>query len=140
MRSDILRTFDRQTFPARMVALWDAHVDSLTPVAESENFVYRFDDPAGNQRYLRLTHQTHRTVNQITSELDFVRYLAEHDELHVAQPVPSKSGNLIETIETPSGEIHAVAFEAVAGERIQWGTDAQNRKYLFDRGRMLGRL
>jgi Ser/Thr protein kinase RdoA (MazF antagonist) len=139
MRRDVLLSFDRLNTPPAALARWAAAPGSLESVGESENFVYRFRDPSHNERYLRLSHHTHRSVDAISAELDFVNYVADNG-IAAARPVPSTSGNLIEVIPTEHGNVHAVAFEAVQGERIQWGRDAQNRKYLFERGKMLGRL
>jgi Ser/Thr protein kinase RdoA (MazF antagonist) len=139
MHQESLRSFDRDNTPRRALAQWDAVAESLEPVRESANFVYRFRDTAGRLRYLRMGDHRHRTISEIEAELEFVNHLADQGAL-VARPVPSKAGALLETIGTDHGDIHAVVFEEAVGEVVKWGTDAQNRKYLFERGQSLGRL
>lgn len=139
MRPDVLRSFDRETTPRQALAHWDAVPGSLEPVRESENFVYRFRDAAGRGYYLRLAHESHRRRAMIEAELDFVTFLAGRGA-DVASAVPSRGGSLIETMDTPHGAVHAAAFNEVHGTLARWGTDAENRKILFERGAALGRL
>ncbi len=139
MRQSDLRTFDRMQTPADAVARWQHQAGSLQSVSESQNFVYRFQDPLGRVRYLRIGNAKHRTPNEVAAELDFIKYLGDNG-LEVARPVASAAGNLVESIETPAGGYCAVVFEQAPGERVAWGTDAQNRKYLFERGVMLGQM
>ena len=139
MRDDIHRSFDRTHTPREALARWDALADSLEPAGEDQNFVFRFRDAAGVENYLRLTHPSHRTRELLLGELEFVDYLATNGA-PVAAPLRSKAGNLVETIVTPAGEFNAAVFRAVQGQPVKWGTDAENRQILFERGRTLGQI
>jgi Ser/Thr protein kinase RdoA (MazF antagonist) len=143
MRQDVMRSFDRQQTPRDALALWvgddQQSLASLEFVAESQNFVYRFRDAAGNERYLRITPADRRTRIEIEAEVDFVMYLHAHG-YRVASAVKSRAGNWVEMIATPPGEFHVVVFEAIHGKETRWGTDAENRKILFARGKALGRM
>jgi Ser/Thr protein kinase RdoA (MazF antagonist) len=119
--------------------LWDAVSETLESVRESENFVYRFRDPAGGERYLRITPNERRSVDQLTAEIDFVLYLHEHG-VKLAPPVKSLAGNWIETIESPQGTYNLTVWEAIYGETVKWGLDRENRRYLFERGKALGKI
>jgi Ser/Thr protein kinase RdoA (MazF antagonist) len=109
------RTFDRVNFPPRALALWAAAEGSLEPVRESSNFVYRFRDPAGQERYLRIAPPGRRVFGEVVAELDFINYLDAHG-VPVSRPVPSLAGKGVEVIETPQGEFYATVFEAVYGQ------------------------
>src|SRR4051812_12066499 len=139
MRYDVLRSFDREHTPPEALSRWDAAGGSLGPGSETQNFIYRFFGSDQAQNYLRLTHSSHRTRDFIQAELDFVNYLARGGA-EVAAPIPSRGDRLVEVIETPIGEMYAVAFRAVEGSAVKWDTDAENRKILFERGRTLGQI
>jgi Ser/Thr protein kinase RdoA (MazF antagonist) len=140
MRYNVLYAFDRVHAPRKALAQWDAPgANSLVLVGDSQNFVYRFHDGRGVERYLRLTHESHRKLPFVQAELNFVDYLAQNGA-DVAAPVRSSAGNLVETVETPIGEVYATVFAAVAGEPVKWSTDEENRKILFERGSTLGRI
>ena len=127
----VLRSFDRVNTPRQALARWLHDPRTLAPVEESQNFVYRFCEPQrgaqpGPLRYLRLTHETHRTRELIEAELDFVNYLAASGA-EVAAPVQSLSRNFVEVLPTPIGEMYAAVFQAVHGQPVRWDTDAENR-------------
>jgi Ser/Thr protein kinase RdoA (MazF antagonist) len=125
--------------PLRALKRWDANESTLQPVRESENFVYLFRNHAGNERYLRLTHSTRRLQPHVQAEVDFVNYLFAHGAA-VAPPVQARSGQWVETLATDQGNFFVTAWQAVYGKKVEWGTDAHNRKVLFDRGKSLARL
>jgi Ser/Thr protein kinase RdoA (MazF antagonist) len=140
MLHSVQRLFDRVQTPRDAAAHWPHDPRTLTPVEESQNFVYRFHEPDGGPlRYLRLTHETHRTRELIEAELDFVNHLAAAGA-DVAAPVRSREGNLVEVIESPMGQFYAAVFVAVHGQPVRWDTDAENRAILHERGKTLGKI
>lgn len=139
MRLEWLETFARVATPLLVLARWEAVPESLEVVREGENFVYRFRNLAGAERYLRITPEQRRSVRLLTAEIDFVNYLHEHG-IKLSSPVRSLAGNYIETVETPQMLYTATVWEAIYGEEVKWGIDKENRKYLFQRGQALGRI
>jgi len=140
MRLDLIKSFDRAAALPLALSHWDFAENSIEHVRDGENFVYRFRVPgAGNVRYLRITHESRRNIEQLLGEIEFVNYLKDH-EIKLAAPVQSRAGNWVETIDLPPQKYFATVFEAVPGEPVQWGKDQENRAFLFQRGKALGRL
>lgn len=139
MRSDLWQAFDPSTTPRRALEHWNADPATLQGLSQSSNFVYRFREPSGPERYLRLIHRKHRSRQYIEAELEFIQYL-KSEGCDVAAPVQSKSGNLLEVIETGPDVYYAAAFQTAPGDADKWGKDADNRRILHDQGRALGRI
>jgi Ser/Thr protein kinase RdoA (MazF antagonist) len=118
---------------------WEADLTSISAVQQSENFVFRFRDRRKRERYLRISPPNYRPRIEYEAELDFVRHLhARH--VPVAAPVKSVAGKWVETIHRRGGNLYAAVFEAVYGEQQRWGTEDENCKMLFERGKALGRM
>src|SRR5262249_8829126 len=81
----------------------------------------------------------YRPLEDIEAELDFVRHLDSRG-VPVAPPVRSRRKKWVETLSLAQGDFHAAVFEAVKGKSPRWGTDAENRKMLYARGKALGRI
>jgi Ser/Thr protein kinase RdoA (MazF antagonist) len=139
MRDDARSSIALNQLASKALARWDADAASVEAVAQSENFVYRFRDTAGRERYLRISPPDYRPRAEIEAEIDFVRHLHAR-RVPVAPPVCSLRGKWVETFRSPGGEQYAVVFEAVYGEPPRWGTDEENQRMLIGRGKALGRM
>jgi len=73
-----------------------------------ENFVYQVDG-----RVVRVTHESHRTVEQLLGELEFVAMLAEQGA-PVAGPIRLPGGDFIASLDG----YHACLFEKATGTRV----------------------
>jgi amicoumacin kinase len=109
---------------------------SVEFVQESEHPVYTIN---GGTHFLRLTSARRRTIEQVQAELDFVRYLHESG-LSVSGPIPSRSGQWIETLDDGDCQRFCTVFEAAPGRPAvafseEWNEDLFNRW-----GRSLGKL
>lgn len=102
----------------------------------SANFIF-VCKREGKTYYLRFNEVSERSDKEIAAELKGVKYLAEHS-IRVAQPVESKNGLLIETVETEWGTFHAVLFEAAEGEHLEF--EELDGEQFFLWGRSLGEL
>ena len=102
----------------------------------STNFVFFFKK-AGQDHVLRFNHASERTADTIQAELDYVNALAASGQ-RVANPVPSRTGHLVESIETMQGLFHAVVFEALPGKSIDLEEMTPNQ--LVQWGQALGEL
>lgn len=104
-----------------------------------ESFIYRFtrqDKPY----ILRITHNSHRSWQAITGELEWLNYLIKHG-VRVAHPVPSSNGRFVEVIGQPDAEQSywtTVAFEMAPGRppvKSDW-----TPKLIESMGRLMGRM
>lgn len=84
----------------------------------SANFIFFFKE-AGKHRILRFNHASERTAITIQAEIDYVQMLASQG-INVAKPIPSLQGRYVESIDTPQGLFHAVAFEAMPGKQLEF--------------------
>jgi Ser/Thr protein kinase RdoA (MazF antagonist) len=106
---------DHDTVPRAAASLWGFDGNDLTHVRNSLNVTYRFESE-GEGRYLRLSHTSYHSREQIAVELEFIR-LATEEGVPVCQPLPSLSGKLIEVVPAPVGEYYCVVFRQLPGER-----------------------
>lgn len=72
----------------------------------------------GQTYYLRCNHETERSVGDYAAEMSFVEHLAEQD-VRVARPIPSRSGALVERVQTPLGIFHAVLLQSADGLELE---------------------
>ncbi|MBN1329844.1 MAG: phosphotransferase [Candidatus Heimdallarchaeota archaeon] len=90
---------------------------------------------------LRITHSSHRTVNEILGEIDWINYLAENGA-SVCKAYPSVSGQFVEKIELVGNSSYfcVSVFEKAEGVFL-----SQNRHLITDElieewGRVVGEL
>ena len=119
-----------------IAARWFAEPETVKCLRASANFVFVLK--ANEARYfLRFSHASERTSEGIRAELDYVHLLARKG-IHVAEPVPSIAGNLVETVGSSLGDFHAVVFRALPGRHWQFGELDERRFELW--GKDLGAL
>lgn len=97
---------------------WPHDPGSAVVIRASSNFILRYTCQ-GQPRILRLTPAQQRTPDMLQAELDFLLHLAGQG-LKVNRPLPSSSGRLVESAETPLGILHAVSFEYLEGEEKEF--------------------
>jgi len=86
----------------------------------SANFTFLVK--TGEQKYLlRFNHARERRVEYLAGELAYIEHLVSRG-IHVAKPLPSLSGNLIESVETSMGLFHGTLFEFLPGEHREMET------------------
>jgi len=130
---------DAMTISRDALRHWGGDPDSVEIVQVGVNVVSRFRDAGQAVRYLRLSHESHRSLRALAAELEFVEYL-KAQQCDVAALIRSAACNAIEPLETPAGTFHAAVFEPVLGEKPRWGEDADNRRQLHERGKALGKI
>lgn len=115
---------------------WGFDEGSVQTVRFSTNFVFLFRQQ-GIKRFLRFSPAWERPVEHIQAETELLMKLVNNG-FQVAQPVTSKSGNLVETVQTGLGAFHAVVFTALSGKHLQLEnlSESQFREW----GSALGRL
>jgi len=107
------------------------------------NLVYHYENE-GQPRILRLSYRSDRPVELIQAELHFVEYLAAGG-VHVAQPVPSIHGNLLEVIPTTRMNFIAVSFLKGKGMRVpdngyRYREGVPMQEYFQNWGQVLGKM
>ena len=83
----------------------------LKLVRKVENWIYRSDD---GDLFFRVTQPTHRSIEQLQSELQWMFFLKEQG-VHFAHPLKSNNLNLIETIEVDKDIFFVSAFARAKG-------------------------
>lgn len=96
---------------------WGFDDGSVDTVRFSTNFVFTFRQQ-GIKRFLRFSPAWERQVEHIQAETELLMMLVNKG-FQVAQPVASKYGNFVETVETELGEFHAVVFTALSGRHLE---------------------
>ncbi len=108
----------------------------LKKLGSFESFVYEYEKN-GQSRILKITHNRHRTVNQIKGELEWVNFLAEN-KVSVPPVIRSKNKELVELINVDDSYFLIYAFEKASGslpEQNLWDD------VLFENwGRVMGRM
>jgi Ser/Thr protein kinase RdoA (MazF antagonist) len=107
------------------------------------NLVYQYETN-GQQRILRISFRSDRTLELIQAELHFVNHLAENG-VRVSQPIPSRSGNLVETLQAEGITFHAVSFVRGRGMRVpdngyRYREGISINEYFQNWGRVLGQM
>jgi Ser/Thr protein kinase RdoA (MazF antagonist) len=84
----------------------------------SANFIFFFDMDDG-EYVLRFRQDSSENSINIANELAFIKHLSERG-IPVAQPVPSLSGLLVETVHTSHGVMQCNVFEKLSGEQKEY--------------------
>jgi Ser/Thr protein kinase RdoA (MazF antagonist) len=95
---------------------WFESCEALTYRA-SANFVAQVTH-GGSTYFLRFNHETERSIGQIESELKYIHRLIDRG-INANVPVPSQSGNHVESVDTGLGVFHSVMFEEIPGVHIE---------------------
>src|SRR5262249_11412408 len=115
----------RSPFADRLVERWENDASTLRFVRSSANFVYRFRAD-GLERYLRFADSSERTREMVEAEVDLLEWLGGGG-VFVVRPVRSRSGYLVETVDTDLGTFHAVVFDGLLGIHLEMGDLDEHR-------------
>jgi Ser/Thr protein kinase RdoA (MazF antagonist) len=104
----------------RLLTRWFGQARVQACLGAWENFVYRVGGDHDRAWVLRVTEGSRRRVDEIGAELAWLGAIAQRDHPDVAVPSvrPSRSGALVETVDTPAGPHHAVVFEHLEGTAV----------------------
>ncbi len=116
---------------------WQAEMKSLQFIDASANFVYAFEHE-GRSLILRLTHSSHRHIDLVKGEVDWMRYLSENG-VNVCMPVPSVHNQLVELVPAHGTYFIATVFERAKGKRATAGDSQVWNANLFTKwGQTIG--
>jgi Ser/Thr protein kinase RdoA (MazF antagonist) len=96
--------------------LFNARADSAVLLSDMENFVYACDG-AKDPIVLRITHSSHRNIQALQGELDWMAYLSKGG-VPLPEPLRSMDGNLVEQVGGDNGQFLATAFSKIPGQTI----------------------
>ncbi len=99
---------------ARQAAeLWGGALRDEEPVRAVQNYVFEIERE-GRPAILRLTHESHRSIEEVEAELRWVLDLKECG-LPVAAPYRSRRDHRTETVQSAHGKFVATCFEHLDG-------------------------
>ncbi len=124
----------------RMAASLAAHWTDSSPEFERHftNLVYRIRGSSGPW-YLRITPVTHRSEQQILSELEVVRHLGACG-VPCSQPVPARDGRLMHVGEMDGLPHIGCVFEAAPGVVFTDAAVPDQTAFFKSAGRLIGRV
>jgi Ser/Thr protein kinase RdoA (MazF antagonist) len=93
----------------------------------SENATFALTDPATRRNLILRVHRVgYSSADEIRSELAWINALRRDGTIQTAAPIPGVGGELVHTLQSPSGrpDRHAVAFERLPGKEPQPDADS----------------
>jgi amicoumacin kinase len=120
-------------------ARFSVQTDSYKKLGDFENYVYEvYQD--GLPVILRLTHSSHRNVEEIQSELDWMNFLHEH-KVNVPLAYESTNQKLVESIEAADGSyFYACVFTKAQGEPAKINSPKFTEDLFFAWGKEIGKM
>jgi Ser/Thr protein kinase RdoA (MazF antagonist) len=144
-REELLKRYERQLLntAGKLFALDTDQHSRFASFEGCANLVYecrRQDIPV----ILRVSYRPDRSLSQIRAELEYVRYLADHD-VKVAVPIPSVNGKDVETLVFDDHPLQLVCFSKGIGMRVpdngyRYREDVTIEEYFQNWGAMLGKM
>ncbi|MGE8206919.1 phosphotransferase enzyme family protein [Heyndrickxia sp. NPDC080065] len=107
-------------------------------LGDFENYVYEVYEN-GQPKILRVTHSSHRSKQQLESEIDWIRYLHQSG-IRIPAVYLSPSGKLVEEFAVENSFFFASLFEKASGYSIKIDEPAFNEKLFYKWGRMIGKM
>jgi Ser/Thr protein kinase RdoA (MazF antagonist) len=114
----------RSTLAVQIASAWVGPGCDVRILRASANFVCVVQT-VERKYFLRFNHASERSPEAVAGELAFIRHLSTRG-VRAAQPLPSRAGRFVESIQTDLGLFHAVLFEALPGVHLEFDQlDAQ---------------
>jgi len=128
---------------ARLFGTSKDHLKKFDDYEGCANLVYQYEMD-GQQRILRISFRSDRTVELIQAELHFINYLAGNG-VRVSQPIPSHNGYLVETLQAEEIPFHVVSFIRGRGMRVpdngyRYREGVSINEYFQNWGQVLGKM
>jgi Ser/Thr protein kinase RdoA (MazF antagonist) len=136
MEKSIRNLFDERILgdAARRFSL---KAENLELISDMENFVYG-NGTDESPCILRITHSSHRTIDAIMGEFEWMEYLSANG-VSVPQPIHSVNGTLVEVIDAGHSYFLVTAFQKIPGKTILDATECSPEIYQ-QWGQILGKM
>lgn len=112
---------------------------SLKKLGSFENYVFQGINSHGEEVILRLTHSSHRTKEQVESELHWLSYLHKNDA-PVCGCLPSIKGYFVETIQAEDTAFFVSLFEKAVGCPVKVTDSLFDNTLFYKWGETIGRF
>ncbi|GHH98919.1 phosphotransferase enzyme family protein [Neobacillus kokaensis] len=135
MEESVSKLFTEEIFQ-QALTLFDAVEKEPKELGDFENYafeVYRNGTPF----ILRLTHSSHRTKDQIESELDWLNFLADQ-KINVCRSLPSINGSYVEALAAEDTFFFACLFKKANGKNVR--TEDFNDALFYEWGKLVGKM
>lgn len=119
----------------KVASLYELKKDKLYTVGGFENYIYGFDKE-GKSYIVRVSHSSHRTIDEVKSEIDFLYYLA-FNGANVSTPILTKNNELVEKIECPDESYFIVCSFTKAEGKPPSRKNATDKMY-YNYGKTIG--
>ncbi|KAF0820119.1 hypothetical protein KIS4809_0699 [Bacillus sp. ZZV12-4809] len=108
-------------------------------LGDFENYVYQ-TSKHGEELILRITHSSHRKLQELLSEVDWMSFLRA-EGVKVPRGVPSQDGNMVEALEAYDGSVfYASVFSKAEGKPISVHAPVFNKELFYVWGRAVGKM
>lgn len=113
-------------------------IKDLYHLGNWQNFIYEYQKD--NQKYiLRFTPSSHRSVNSVKGEVDWLLYLAQNG-VSVSSPIQSKQGNYVELINTADVDFIVTSFMKAEGSKIGYPECLNDTNLFYKLGQIMGKI
>ncbi|WP_270180719.1 phosphotransferase enzyme family protein [Alkalihalobacillus sp. CinArs1] len=106
-------------------------------LGDFENYVFEVD--VNGPSILRLTHSSHRSMEDVKAELHWVNFLHDH-EINVSRALPSKNDHFVEEIEVEDGSFFVSLFEKAPGRQLKKNDEVYGQELYEVWGRTIGKM
>ncbi|MEK3855352.1 phosphotransferase enzyme family protein [Cytobacillus sp. FSL H8-0458] len=121
------------------LSIFSLDIVNYKKLGDFENYVYEASK-AGEELILRITHSTHRKLEELLSEVDWMSYLGS-EGVKVPKIVPSQNGNMVEALEAGDGSVfYAGLFSKAEGKPISVRGPEFNKELFHAWGRAVGKM
>jgi Ser/Thr protein kinase RdoA (MazF antagonist) len=115
-----------------------ADTSNYVKLGDFESYIFEVKYK-GKPTILRLTHNSHRTREQIEAEMEWVNYLYEHGAL-VSKPYLSNEGGYVVSLKVEDNFFYASLFEKAEGQKVDLHHEHFNHQLFEEWGRSTGEL
>ncbi|QDV49290.1 phosphotransferase enzyme family protein [Gimesia fumaroli] len=125
---------------AQCVDHWGLVPDKTELIRDGVNHVFATERRDGEPVIIRISDDAVRGRDEVLGELIWLEHLIRHG-CTVTTPIPSRGGELLETVGVDEGAMHVSCFQRFRGRQLNPATDAEWNDELFRKlGREIGRI
>jgi len=135
MKNEIKTRYDEKVFK-KIINQYDISKEWIQRIGGNENIIYEVLNKAENY-ILRITHDSHRTLELLKGEIEFIIYLIEQG-ISIPTPLCFKEGIFVDTINNSGSNFYLTKFSKAIGQTIvhkDW-----NNNLVKSFGREIGKM